>query len=349
MGIGVIRRTHLSLAGIAFSALAFFLVSVSPDAADAQTAFSLTLEGRIEGPTAPYLVAQERGHFKAEGVDVTIEPSAGGLEPITRVASGQFDAGVVDINAFIRWRDQNPTAPVKVVFVVNNRPGYAIIGRKSRGVITPDDLMGKRLGAPAADNATAVWPAFAKLNGIDLAKVQVVNVGMPVREPMLAAGEIDASTGTSFNTPVTLREKGVPADDITTMVMGRFGLALYGSSIVVNAKALEEKPEAVRAFLRGLLAGIKDTVESPTAAIPLVMRRMNGANAETELERLKLALRDTIMTRAVREHGLGDIDPKRFDEGLDQIAVSYSFKNRPKLADLFDPSFLPPAAARQMN
>lgn len=348
MGTSVIRWScvRFTVAAAAGTAL---LIAAGPPAL-AQTALSLSLEGRVEGPSAPYLLAQARGHFKAEGLDVTIEPANGGLESITRVASGQFDLGVADINAFIRYRDQNPAAPLKVVFVVHNRPGYAIVGRKSRGVSTPADLVDKRLGAPVAENASAVWPTFAKLNGIDPAKVRLVNVGIPVRDPMLVAGEIDAATGTSFNSPITLREKGVPGDDITTMVMGRFGLALYGAAIIVNAKVLEQQPDAVRAFLRGLLAGLKETVNDPPAAIPVVMRHMaGGGHAEGELERLKVAIRDTIVTRAVREHGIGDIDQARFDTGLDQLAVSYNFKNRPKLADVFDPSFMPSAEERRIN
>jgi NitT/TauT family transport system substrate-binding protein len=348
MSIGVIRG-YRYLAAATFAVSAFLLAGGGAGVAQSSTELKLTLDGRIEGPAAPYLVAQDRGHFAAEGLEVTVEPSAGGVEPITRVASGQFDIGVVDINAFIRYRDQNPAVPVKVVFVVSNRPGYAIIGRKSRGVSSPDDLADKRLGAPAAENASAVWPTFAKLNGVDPAKVRVVNVGVPVREPMLAAVEIDAATGSSFSSPIALREKGVPAEDITTMVMGRFGLALYGTSIIVNARVLQERPEAVRAFLRALLVALKETVNDPAAAIAAVTPRMNGGNADIELERLKVAIRDTIATRAVRANGLGDIDPERFATGIDQLAVSYNFKSRPKLADVFDPSFLPPEDARRIN
>lgn len=348
MGIGVIGRGCQRFA-VSAMACAIITAAVPSPIAYAQAPLKLTLDGRIDGPSAPYLLAQERGFFKAEGLDVSIEPSVGGLESITRVASGQFDIGVADINALIRYRDQNPGTPVRAVFVVSNRPGYAIVGRKSRGVATPADLIDKRLGAPSAENASAVWPSFAKLAGVDPAKVQVLNVAVPVREPMLAAGEIDAATGTSYSSPIALREKGVPADDITTMVMGRFGLALYGASIIVNAKVLEEKPDAIRAFLRGLLAGLRETVNDPAAAIPSVMRRMPGGNPEIELERLKIAIRDTIATRAVRESGLGVIDPERFDLGLQQMSVSYSFRNRPRLADLFDPSFMPAADARQIN
>ena len=66
------------------------------------------------------------------------------------MASGNYDMGVADINALIKFRDANPKAPVKAVFMVYNRPAFAVIGRKSRGIVAPKDLEGKKLGAPAA-------------------------------------------------------------------------------------------------------------------------------------------------------------------------------------------------------
>ena len=55
-----------------------------------------------------------------------------------------------DINALIKYRDQNPSAPIKAVFMVYNKPPYAIVARKSRGISEPKQLEGKKLGAPPA-------------------------------------------------------------------------------------------------------------------------------------------------------------------------------------------------------
>ena len=138
--------------------------------------------------------------------------------------------GFADINALIKFRDANPAMPLKAVFVVYNRPPYAVIGRKSRGISTPKDLEGKTLGAPATDISFAQWPIFVKANGIDASKVKIENVGFPVREPMLAAGQVDAVTGTSFVTFIDLKDKGVPVDDITVLLMANYGVDLYGSA-----------------------------------------------------------------------------------------------------------------------
>ena len=60
------------------------------------------------------------------------------------------------------------------------------------GVTGPQDLEGHTLGAPAFDGAFAQWPAFVRANGIIEDRVSIEDVGFPVRESMLASGEVDA-------------------------------------------------------------------------------------------------------------------------------------------------------------
>src|SRR4029453_7500184 len=151
-------RSGLILAAVAAAALA-----ASPAAA--QTKIKFSLDFKFEGPAAPFVVAIDKGYFKAEGLDVTIDSAAGSLEPINRVAAGTYDMGFGDINSLIKFRDANPANPIKAVFMVYNKPAFSIVGRKSRGVTKPKDLEGKTLGAPAADGAFAQAKIFVQPNG----------------------------------------------------------------------------------------------------------------------------------------------------------------------------------------
>lgn len=348
------RRTAGTLAA-ALALSGTLSVALSSAPAAAQTAVRFSLDSQIEGPAAPFLVALDKGYYRAEGLGVTIDaappaaaatPAAG---PVGRVASGDYDMAVADINALIRYRDANPDNPVKAVFVVFNRPAFAVIGRKSRGVVQPKDLEGRKLGAPAAGSAYAQWPIFVKTTGIDAAKVTILNVGAPVREPMLAAGQVDAMTGLSFLSFINLKERGVPADDITVLLMADHGVALYGDAIIVNPKFAAAQPEAVRAFLRAFLKGLKDTVRAPAAAIDSVLRRNDSAKRAVELERLTMALRDNVVTPEVRANGYGGIEPDRFARAIEQLALASRFRTTPKPDDIFDPAFLPAAAQRRVN
>jgi NitT/TauT family transport system substrate-binding protein len=343
--MGLLNLVRLGLAA------AFALAGAWPATwpAAAQTGIKFSLDGRLEGPEALVLLPQDKGYFKTEGLDVTIDDAASPLEPITRVAAGGYDMAFADINALIKYRAQHPSAPIKAVFMVYNKPPYAIVARKSRGITEPIQLESKKLGAPPAGSTIAQWPLFAKLNNIDVSKVTIENIGIPVRAPMLAAGQIDAALGSSFRLYVDLKDRGVPVDDIVLMPMANYGLRLYGNAIIVNAKFAAEKPEAVRAFLHAFLKSLKETIKRPADAVDSILRRDDGAKKEVELERLRMAIRDNIVTPEVRTDGLGAVDPARLEQSIDQIGLVLTYKAKPKAEDIFDPSFLPPAGDRKVN
>lgn len=338
-------------AALAAACTGFFLAAtLATGASAADTVVKFSLDFKFEGPSAPFLLSLDKGYYKAEGLNVTIDSAAGSLEPINRVASGTYDMGFGDINSLIKFRDANPNTPLKAVFMVYNRPPFSIVGRKSRGVTKPKDLEGKKLGAPAPDGAYAQWPIFVQANGIDASKVTIENVGFPVREPMLAAGQVDAITGFSFSSFINLKDKGVPVDDITVLLMADYGVNLYGNAIIVNPKFAAEHPDAVKGFLRAFVKSLKETVKSPSTAVDSVLKRNDVAKKPTELERLNMAIRDNIVTAEVKANGYGGIDNARFAKAIDQIGLTYKFKGaKPKPEDIFDASYLPAASDRKFQ
>jgi NitT/TauT family transport system substrate-binding protein len=348
MGFSGFLRSLIRLPLVTCAAAGILLVT-AVNAAAAQTPIKFSIDFKFEGPSAPFLIGIDKGYYQAEGLDVTIDTAAGSIEPIMRVASGAYDMGFGDINTLIKFRDQNPNTPIKAVFMVYNRAPFSIIARKSRGVTIPKDLEGKKLGAPAADGAFAQWKIFTQANGIDASKVAVENMGFPIREPMLAAGQVDAITGFSFSSYINLKDRGVPLDDIVVLLMADYGVDLYGNAIIVNPKFATEHPDAVKGFLRAFLKALKSTVKDPSAAVESVIKRNDAAKKDVELERLNMALHDNILTPEARADGLGAVDAARLDKAIDQIALTYEFKAKPKGTDIFDSSSLPPAADRMAD
>ena len=341
-----LKNRMLALAGAA--AFAFGLIAP----AAGQTPVRFTLDWRFEGPAAPFTVALDKGYFKAEGLDVTIDPAAGSREPISRVGSGTYEMGFGDVNSLVRFRDENPGVGLKAVMILYDRPPFAIIGRRSRGVTEEvSSLRRRKLGAPTQDGAFAQWPIFKAVNDIDEKEwgIRIENVGFPVREPMLAQGEVDAVFGFSMSSYINLKSRGVPAEDIVVMLMSDHGVDLYGNAILVSQKFAAEKPEAVKGFLRALVKGLRDTIADPTAAVDTVIKRNDVARKEVELERLEMMLKQNILTPWVREHGVGGIDRARFEKALDQIGLTFTYKNKPKVEDIFDDRFLPPPDMRKVN
>jgi NitT/TauT family transport system substrate-binding protein len=330
--------------------LAFALVTGAPGPGRAETPVKFTLDWRYEGPAAPFTVALDKGYFKAEGLDVTIDTGNGSRESIPRVASGTYDIGTGDVNSLVRFRDENPTIDLKAVMMIYDRPPFAIVGRKSKGITAdPKSLMGKKFGAPAADGAYAQWPIFKTVNHLDDSTMKFENVGFPVREPMLASGAVDAVFGFSFSVYMNLKSRGVPVDDIVLMLMSDHGVELYGNVLMVSPKFAAEKPEAVKGFIKAVTKGLRDTVADPTAATATVIKRNDVAKGDVEKERLELALAQNFLTPWVKANGYGGIDKARFARSIDQIGLTFKFKNKPSVEDVFSEAFLPAPADRRVN
>lgn len=334
-------RTMLKIVAIALAAGA-------PQVALAQTAVKFALDWKFEGPSAPYFVAIDKGYYKAEGLDVTIDSGPGSVAGIARVAAGTYPLGFFDINSLVKFRDENPAQAVKAVMMVYDRPPFSIVSVKKSGINAPKDLEGKVLGAPAPDGAYAQWKAFVKANGIDASKVKIENIGFPVREPMLAQGKVDAVTGFSFSSYFNLRANNVKGEDIAVMLMADYGLVLYGNAIMVNPDFAKANPKVVAGFVKATIKGFIDTAKNPEDAIKSVLKRNETADPAIELERLKMALRDNMVTAYVKENGVGGVDMGRLAKSIEQIGDTYEFKAKPKAEDIFTSEYLPPAADRKL-
>ena len=331
---------------IRFTVAASFMAAT---AASAQTDLPFALDWKFEGPAAPYFAAIDTGAFEANGLNVTIEAGNGSLDAIPKVATGAFPVGFADINSLIRFIDQNPGAPVTAVMMIYDKPAFAMVGRKSLGIEKPADIAGKVLGAPPPDGAWAQFPIFAAENGIDMATVTVEPVGFPVREPMLAEGKVAAVTGFSFTSSLNVKRLGVPADDISVMLMADHGVALYGNAVIVNTDFAKANPDAVTGFLRAVAMGWKDTVTAPDDAIASLIARNPAADPALETERLALAIKDNVMTDWVMANGLGNIDPARMDKAIEQTKSVYTFVNAPDVKLYFDATYLPTDGSLMMK
>jgi len=304
------------------------------------------LDWRFEGPGAPYFVAIDKGYYKAEGLNVSIDPGSGSVEGINRVASGAYEVGFADINSLVKYRDNPRNLPVKAVMMVYDTPAFSIVTLKKNGISKPKDLEGKVLGAPAPDGAYAQWPIFVQANKIDASKVKIENIGFPVREPMLAQGRVDAITGFWFSSYMNLKANGVKDDDIVVLHMRDHGVDLYGNVIIANPDFMRFSPKALAGFVKATIRGIQDTIRNPDSAIDSLMKRNPIAKREVELERLKLSLTKNFVTPDVRKNGLGAVDMKRLERSIEQIGLTFQYSNKPKAADVFTAQYLPPKEQR---
>jgi NitT/TauT family transport system substrate-binding protein len=309
----------------------------------------LSFDRPIDGTMAPFMLAAAKGLFRAEGLTVATDIAAGPQDAIKRVASGASEFALADLNALIRFRDESDAQPVKAVFVLCDKAPYAVIARRSRGINALSDMEGKTLGVAEGDLTIRFWPALARRNNINTEKVKIEKIGAAVREPMLSAGQVDAVTGFSYLSAINLRDRGIPASDLAVLRFTDLGCEAYGQAIIVNTKFAADNPDTVKGFIRATIEGLRLTVKDPGSAIDDVVVQMDGASRDLELERLRVALRDNIITDDVRDNGVGAVDSARFKASIEAIAADFKFRKSPTLHDVFDDSFLPPPGERKLN
>jgi NitT/TauT family transport system substrate-binding protein len=313
-----------------------------------ETPIRFQLDWRFEGPAAFFLWPVAKGYFKDEKLAVTVDAGSGSGNAVNRVASGAYEMGFADLAALMEFHANNPTAPnkpVAVMMVYNNTPA-AVFSLKKTGINKPQDLAGKKLGAPVFDAGRRGFPIFQKANSIGA--VNWISMDPPLRETMLAKGDVDAITGFYFTSLLNLEARGVKAEDVAVMAYPQFGVKLYGNAIIVSEKFLKEKPEAVKGFLRAFSKAAKDIVGNPKAGVAVVKERDGIINAELEERRLRLAIQSSIATADARSEGFGNVSPPRLALMASQVADAYTTKGRIDPDAIWNGSFLPSADERNI-
>ena len=314
-------------------------------AAQAQnTPIKFQLDWRFEGPAALFLTPLAKGYFKDEKLDVTVDAGNGSGGAVTRVASGTYDMGFADLASLMEFHANNPDAPnkpVAVMVVYNNTPA-SVMSLKKTGIKTPADLNGKKLGAPGFDAGRRAFPIFSKANNVS--SVQWISMDPPLRETMLARGDVDAITGFTFTSLLNLEARGVKAEDVAILPYADFGVKLYGNVVIVSPKLIKENPAAIKSFLKAFAKGAKDVMANPAAAINDVKARDGILNVPLEIRRLQLAIDTVINSPDARAEGFGQLKGPRLALMASQVSDAFGTKTRVNPDAVWNGSFLPTTA-----
>ena len=337
------RLTNLRGAALALAAaLGLALAAASPAAAD--TKLRMVLNWKYQGPQGPFFVAIDKGYFKEEGLDVTIDQGDGSATPIPKVASGAYDVGFGDINALIDFAAKHPAEAPIAVYVMFNRPPFAIAVRVDSKIRTPKDFEGRTLGGAANDGALKLFPAFCKLTKIDCSKVTITNFAPNLREQMLMQGQVDGAFGYVNTIRFSAKLSGIDPDkQIRFISYGDFGMDLYSNGIIFSRKLVAEKPEVVRGFLRALNRAVIDSLKDPKMAVAAVLKREPLLNPKVELERFEATLKDEMNHPEIAKIGLGNVDPDRLKKSIDILVEADQLPRTPTVDEIFTSAFLPPA------
>ena len=308
------------------------------------TPIKFLLDWRFEGPAALFLLPVAKGYFKDAKLDVTVDAGTGSGAAVQRVASGTYDMGFADMAALMEFHANNPDAPnkpVAVMMVYNNTPA-AVLTLKKNNIKTPADLAGKKLGAPVFDAGRRAFPVFQKANNVGA--VTWVTMDPPLRETMLARGDVDAITGFSFTSLLNLEARNVKTEDIVVLPYPSYGVKLYGNAIIASPKLIKENPEAVRAFLKAFTKGAKDVIAKPADSIQYVKARDGIIDVALESRRMVLAVDSVINSPDAHTEGFGQVVPGRMALMASQVSDAFNTKTRVNPDVAWNGSFLPSKA-----
>lgn len=324
--------------------------SSQPTARIEQPAIKAILGWTFIASQLPLVYGVDKGFFKEEGLDVTLDRGAGSGVALQRVASGVYQFGYSDIGTLARYDAENRSRPLQAVYVVEDDSPLALFTLQSSGITKPGDIAGKRMGVSQFDGARQMLPVLAKKNSIDLSTVQIKTVDAQLREVMLARGEVDAITGftiTSVNLLNALKQK------FTVIRYRDFGVDGLGEALVVAPEFARQNPNTVRAFVRALNRSVKAILQNPEEAIAVLKARDPLINAANERSRLDLLVTELILTPNTMKQGLSNVAPQRLDGVIRDVLETtedkaplaaetvYTDKYLPSQADRIPPAYHP--------
>jgi NitT/TauT family transport system substrate-binding protein len=316
--------------------------------AQAPTPVKFALDWALQGNHAVFTMAVDKGHFTREGLAVTMDRGFGSGDTVTKVASGAYDIGYADLNTLIPF-NANPANTNKItgVLLVMDQSLAGVIFHKGT-VANPKAIEGRKLAAPEADAGRLLFPAFARAQGIDLAKINWQTVTPQLRETLLVQRQVDGVTGFISTSVFNIKMAGVQPADLTVYRYNDYGVDLLGSALIVSQAYAEKNPEVVRKFIRASIAGIKDALADPKTGMAQLKQRDPLFNEAIELERFEMVRDLTMLTANVRQNGLSAVPADRLAKSVDTVAQAYNVGGKVNPADVYTDKFLPPAADRRI-
>jgi putative hydroxymethylpyrimidine transport system substrate-binding protein len=239
---------------------------------------SLALDWYPNANHAGLYLAQERGYFEDEGLEVDIFTPGDPATVLQTVASGRDDFGIsYQVEVLLARQEE---VPVVSVMGLVQHPLNSVMALKSSGIDRPGKLRGKTVGYPGIAYNVPMLETMLEHDGASIEEVEMVNVGFNL-VPALIGGKVDAVVGAYFtHESIVAENQGHP---VNVMRMEEWGVPdFYELVLVTSEKNLEERPDVVRKFIWAVTRGYQDAMEDPQAAIDILVDAYPEADEAVE-------------------------------------------------------------------
>ncbi|MBO9452368.1 ABC transporter substrate-binding protein [Tropicibacter sp. R16_0] len=272
-------------------------------AADKMT---VLLDWFINPDHGPIIVAQEKGYFADQGLEVEIVPPADPSAPPRLVAAGQADLAV-------SYQPQlhlqiHEGLPLKRVGTLVATPLNCLLVLEDGPIKSPADLKGKKIGFSVAGVEEAVLGAVLGKYDVSLGDVEMINVNFSL-SPSLMSGQVDAVIGAYRN--FELNQMDIEGEPGTCFYIEEEGVPSYDELIyVANPETMDA--DKVARFLRATELATQYIVNNPEDSWKI----FSGTSTELQDELNARAWVDTLPRFALRPAGFDHGRYARFEAFL---------------------------------
>lgn len=263
VGGGLVRVVGLALCLAVALAGCGARAATLPTTGTGLTKVSLVLDWYPWGNHSGLYLAQTRGYFKDEGLEVNIHPPSDPADVLKVVAAGTDGFGIsyqTDVLAACA-----SGVPVRSLAALVQHPLNAVMSLKGAGITRPKALEGKKVGVTGVPSDEALLRSILAADGGSIERVEQVNVGTDLL-PALLGKKVDAIIGAyPVHESIVAEQQGQPVD---TMKLQDWGVPDYYELVLVtNGAMIEKNPEVVRKFLRAVVKGYQDAAADQGAAL----------------------------------------------------------------------------------
>ena len=341
----MISRRHVLAASASATAIAAVpVLAQTPVLAK----LKFTLDWARQGPNAYVDLGKEKGFFRDVGIDVSIDRGFGSGRVPTDIAAGTYDMGQGDIGPIIKFMAQNPESDLVAVAIWGDKSLMGVTVRSDSAIKTPKDFEGKTLAAPETDGGRQLFPAFAKANGIDMAKINWMTVTSDLREPMLVQKRADGITGAVTSTSMSLKNIGMDVPQQRILMYRDFNVELYGYCFLTTRKFLAANPAVVRGALKALFKSLIYANNNRAEAITVLKKVEPLTDVAIETERQAISFDRMVLSDYVSKNGLSVVDPARLTRVIRTIEDAYGLPPKLTPANVYTDAFLPTLAERKI-
>jgi NitT/TauT family transport system substrate-binding protein len=292
------------------------------------------LNWTISADHSPYYIALEKGWFKEEGLDVNVTIGQGSGYAVQAIDAGKADISIADASTPVTLRQKG--AKIKIIGIIFDKNPNNAYFWKDTGIKTPKDFAGKSVAVPATDGHKVMWPAFAKMVGVDAGSVRFINIEPAAKAAALASRKADILF--ELYTTYPQMSKGVPAGQLGNIIWADHGYDIYAHSYITSDEMTAKRPEVLRKFLKAAYRAWDYALTHPEEAID-ILSKYHPINRADYLESFRI-VQDVFKTERYKNDGIGYIDPSRMQKTW-ELVNQYQTPLSYPVNDIYDASFLP--------